>query len=104
MPVDTLDRADTQSGFISGVASNPQTDAYGHSVRRGAFDASIARRGLSGPSSVKLLEGHQGLPIGRITRLHTIGQDLQIEAELNMELSRVRDLHSVIRHSGGTQL
>lgn len=101
MPVDTLDRADTQSGFISGVASNPQTDAYGHSVRRGAFDASIARRGLSGPSSVKLLEGHQGLPIGRITRLHTIGQDLRIEAELNMELSRVRDLHSVIRHSGG---
>jgi HK97 family phage prohead protease len=97
----TLERPDAKSGFISGVASSPAVDAYGHSVQRGAFDASIARRGLSGPSSVKLLEGHQGLPIGRITRLHTVGADLRIEAELNMELSRARDLHSVIRHSGG---
>jgi HK97 family phage prohead protease len=97
-----LDRAvDTKSGFISGVASSPAIDAYGHSVRRGAFDASIAKRGLSGPSSVKLLEGHQGLPVGRITRLHTVGSDLRIEAELNMDLSRARDLHSIIKHSGG---
>jgi HK97 family phage prohead protease len=102
MPLASLDRAvDTKSGFISGVASSPATDSYGHSVRRGAFDASIARRGLSGPSSVKLLEGHAGLPVGRITRLHTVGQDLRIEAELNMELSRARDLHSIIKHSGG---
>ena len=87
MPLQTLERADTKSGFISGVASSPAVDAYGHSVRRGAFDASIAKRGFSGPSSVKLLEGHQGLPIGRITRLHTVGSDLRVEAELNMELS-----------------
>ena len=101
MPLQTLERPDTKSGFISGVASSPAVDSYGHSVRRGAFDASIAKRGLSGPSSVKLLEGHQGLPIGRITRLHTVGSDLKIEAESNMELSRARDLHSIIRHSGG---
>jgi HK97 family phage prohead protease len=101
MPLQTLDRPDVKSGFISGVASSPAVDAYGHSVRRGAFDASIAKRGLSGPASVKLLEGHQGLPIGRLTRLHTIGSDLRVEAELNMELSRARDLHSIIRHSGG---
>jgi HK97 family phage prohead protease len=98
----TLERdAAAKSGFISGVASSPAIDAYGHSVRRGAFDASIAKRGLSGPSSVKLLEGHAGLPVGRITRLHTVGSDLRIEAELNMELSRARDLHSIIKHSGG---
>jgi HK97 family phage prohead protease len=103
MAVATLDRADTKSDIarISGVASSPAVDAYGHSVRRGAFDASIAKRGLSGPSSVKLLEGHQGLPVGRITRLHTVGSDLRIEAELNMDLSRARDLHSIIKHSGG---
>jgi HK97 family phage prohead protease len=97
-----IDRAsDAKSGFISGIASSPAVDSYGHSVLRGAFDASIARRGLSGPSSVKLLQGHAGLPIGRITSLRTIGQDLRLEAELNMELSSARDLYSVIRHSGG---
>jgi HK97 family phage prohead protease len=101
MTLAILDRADTKSGFISGVASSPAIDSYGHSVRRGAFDASIARRGLSGPSSVKLLEGHAGLPIGRITRLHTVGVELRLEGELNMELSRARDLHSIIKHSGG---
>jgi HK97 family phage prohead protease len=86
---------------ISGIASSPAVDSYGHSVRVGAFDASIRARGLSGPQSIKLLEGHQGLPIGRITSLRTVGRDLRIEAELNMELARVRDLHSVIKHSGG---
>ena len=101
MTTAVLDRADTKTGFISGVASSPATDAYGHSVKAHAFTASIARRGLSGPSSVKLLEGHQGLPVGRITRLHTVGSELRIEAELNMELSRARDLHSIIKHSGG---
>ena len=101
MTVAILDRADTKSGFISGVASSPATDAYGHSVKAHAFTASIARRGLSGPSSVKLLESHAGLPIGRITRLHTIGSELRLEGELNMDLAHARDLHSIIRHSGG---
>jgi HK97 family phage prohead protease len=102
MTLQALDRAvDTKSGFISGVASSPATDSYGHSVRRGAFDASIARRGLSGPQGIKLLQGHSGLPIGRITKLYTIRDELRIEAELNLELQCARDLHSVIKHSGG---
>ena len=102
MSLATLDRvADTKSGFISGIASSPATDLYGHSVRAGAFDHSIRTRGLTGPSSIKLLQSHSGLPIGRITSLRTVVQDLRLEGELNMELSSVRDLHSVIKHSGG---
>ena len=38
MPLQTLERADVQSGFIGGVASSPAIDSYGHSVRVGAFD------------------------------------------------------------------
>jgi HK97 family phage prohead protease len=91
MATDTLAAVAT----ISGVAS------YGHSVRVGAFDASIRKRGLTGPSGVKLLQGHSGLPVGRITELRTVGSDLRISAELNTELASVRDLHSVIKHSGG---
>ena len=56
---------------------------------------------MSGPSGVKLLAGHTGLPIGKITKLFTVGSDLRIEAQLNLELQSVRDLHSVIKHSGG---
>ena len=105
MTLAVLDRADTKSGFISGVASSPAIDAYGHTVRAWRVRRpSIAKRGLSGPSSVKLLEGHAGLPIGRITRLHTVGVELRLEAELNMDLSRARDLHSIIKHSGRAQL
>jgi hypothetical protein len=47
------------------------------------------------------LQGHRGLPIGRITSLRTVGQDLRLEGELNMELSSARDLYSVIKRSGG---
>jgi HK97 family phage prohead protease len=102
MPLQTLDRATTvETAVISGVASSPSVDSYGHSVRRGAFDDSIRKRGLRGPSGVKLLQGHQGLPVGKITELRTVGADLRISAELNMELSSVRDLYSVIKHSGG---
>ena len=69
----TLDRAADTSGFISGVASSPATDSYGHSVRVGAFDASIRKRGLTGPSGVKLLSAHAGFPVGVIKSLRTVG-------------------------------
>ena len=98
----TLDRAaDTKSGFISGIASSPAVDSYGHSVRAGAFDQSIRNRGRSGPQGVKLLSAHAGFPVGVIKSLRTVGQDLRIEAELNLELQSARDLHSIIKHSGG---
>lgn len=101
MPAAILERdADAKSGFISGIASSPAIDSYGHLVRRGAFDASIARRGLTGPQGVKLLSAHAGFPVGVIKSLRTVGQDLRIEAELNLELQSARDLHSITKHSG----
>ena len=98
----TLERpVTTETALISGVASTPVCDSYGHSVRPGAFDASIRKRGLAGPQGVKLLAGHAGFPVGVIKSLRTVGQDLRIEAELNCELQTARDLHSIIKHSGG---
>ena len=39
--------------------------------------------------------------MGKILELRTVGQDLKISAELNLELQSARDLHSIIKHSGG---
>ena len=99
MPLQTLDRADVKDGFISGVASTPSTDAFGHSVCAGAFDRSIKAKGLGGPKGVKLLAGHDWAKlIGVITRLEDA---LRIEAQLNLDIGYVRDLHSSIVHNGG---
>ena len=98
----TLDRAvDTKSGFISGIASTPATDFSGHRVVPRAFDQSIRRKGLGGPGGVKLLHNHKGDPIGRISRLETVRDELRIEASLNLEIASVRELHSAILHNGG---
>jgi hypothetical protein len=92
-----LDRAaETKAGFISGVASTPATDSYGHRVMPRAFEQSVRRKGLAGPSGVKLLHNHTGNPIGRITRLETIRDELRIAAELNLDIPSVRELHSAI--------
>ena len=97
MPLQTLDRADVKDGFISGVASTPSTDAFGHSVCAGAFARSIKAKGLGGPKGVKLLAGHDWAKlIGVITRLEDA---LRIEAQLNLDIGYVRDLHSSIVHS-----
>ena len=94
--------ADTRPGFIAGIASTPSVDAYGHKVLAHAFDASIRKKGLSGPQGVKLLAHHDWKqPAGRIIRLDTVGENLRIEAELNLDVGYVRDLHSTILHNGG---
>jgi phage head maturation protease len=87
MPLQTLDRADVKDGFISGVASTPSTDAFGHSVCAGAFDRSIKAKGLGGPKGVKLLAGHDWAKlIGVITRLEAVGDALRIEVQLNLDI------------------
>jgi HK97 family phage prohead protease len=101
MAVAILDRVETKSGYIEGVASTPATDSHGHRIMPRAFDASIRRKGLGGSSGVLLLAAHGGNPIGKITRLETIRDELQIAAELNLDIPSVRDLHSSILHNGG---
>src|ERR1700723_3341467 len=102
MSLATLDRAvDRKSGFISGIASTASTDSHGHRVMPRAFDQSIRRKGLGGPSGVKLLANHTGNPIGVITRLETVRDELRLEGQLNLDIGSVRELHSSILHNGG---
>jgi HK97 family phage prohead protease len=94
--------ADAPDGFISGTASTPSTDLYGHKVLAHAFDKSIKKKGLKGPRGVKLLAGHDwNRPAGVIKSLGTIGDDLKIEAQLNLNVSYVKDLYEVAKQNDG---
>ena len=93
---------DAPEGYIEGIASTPSTDLYGHKVLAKAFDESIKRKGLTGPRGVKLLAGHDWQkPAGVIKRLETHGENLTIGAQLNLNVSYVKDLHEVAKQNGG---
>lgn len=94
--------ADQPDGFIAGIASTPATDLYGHKVLAGAFDKSIRRKGLTGPKGIKLLVHHDWhKPAGVIKKLKTVGDELQMEAQLNLQVSYVKDFYEVSRQNGG---
>ncbi|MEY9493739.1 HK97 family phage prohead protease [Bradyrhizobium elkanii] len=94
--------ADLPDGYIAGIASTPSTDLYGHKVLAGAFDKSITKKGLAGPRGIKLLASHNWeKPAGTIKKLKTIGDELKIEAQLNLNVSYVRDLHEIAKQNGG---
>lgn len=94
-------------GLLRGWASTDDLDLVGHRVARGAFDRSIARRGLVGPSAVRLLLDHDpSRPAGRILVLETrrigIGRvGLWIEAQLDLEIPYARDRWQAIKSAGG---
>jgi HK97 family phage prohead protease len=89
-------------GYIKGTASTPSTDLMGHKVLKGAFDKSIRRNGLKGPGGIKLLAQHKSdKPAGLIEKLHTVGEDLKIEAQLNLNVSYVKDLYEISKQVGG---
>jgi len=89
-------------GYIAGIASTPSLDKHGHKVMKGAFDQSIKTRGLSGPRGVKLLAYHDSTKVaGSIKRLETVGDKLHIAAQLNMNVSYVKDLHEVTKQNNG---
>ncbi|MBO4228438.1 HK97 family phage prohead protease [Bradyrhizobium neotropicale] len=91
-----------EEGYIAGIASTPSLDLYGHKVMAGAFDASIRKKGLSGPRGIKLLAQHDWRkPAGVIKRLETIDDNLRIAAQLNLNVSYVRDLHEIAKQNGG---
>src|SRR5262245_42811043 len=88
--------ADAPDGFIAGIASTAATDLYGHKVLAGAFDNSIKLKGLKGPRGIKLLAYHDWQKVaGTITRLETVKEKLEIEAQLNLNVSYVKDLYEV---------
>lgn len=89
-------------GYFAGIASTPSTDLYGHKVLKGAFDKSIKRKGLTGPRGVKLLVHHDWhKPAGVVKKLKTVGDNLEIEGQLNLNVSYVRDVHEVAVQNGG---
>jgi HK97 family phage prohead protease len=90
------------AGYFEGIASTPSTDLYGHKVLRGAFDKSIRQKGLSGPRGVKLLVHHDwSKPAGVISRLKTVGDNLEIAGQLNLNVSYVKDVHEVAIQNDG---
>lgn len=99
----TLTAADLlEDGFIKGVASTPSTDLMGHKVLAGAFDKSIKRNGLNGPSGIKLLNHHNMRQVaGNITELKTVSDELRIEGQLFLDVSYVKDLYIVAKKVGG---
>src|SRR4029077_3753946 len=93
MSFETRAVTEKPDGFIAGVASSPTIDAYGHVVVPGAFSASIKKKGFGGPGGVLLLAHHDPeKPMGVIRKLETVGKNLEIEAELALKSSRVRDI------------
>jgi HK97 family phage prohead protease len=91
-----------EDGYIKGVASTPKTDLMGHKVLAGAFDKSIRKNGLNGPSGIKLLNHHNTRQVaGNIKSLKTIGDELRIEGQLFLDVSYVKDLYIVAKEVGG---
>lgn len=89
-------------GYISGTASTPTVDLHGHKVLSGAFDESIAKRGLNGNRGVKLLAYHKWDQwAGHIKRLETVEGQLKIAAQLDLELPYVKMLHRVLKQNNG---
>jgi len=91
-----------EDGYIKGIASTSSTDLMGHKVLAGAFDKSIKRNGLNGPSGIKLLNHHNMRQVaGNIESLKTIGDELRIEGQLFLDVSYVKDLYIVAKKVGG---
>lgn len=89
-------------GYIAGWASTPDLDSYSHVVAKGAFDAAISKRGLSGPKGIKLLISHNWQQVGGVIKvLETRGEGLWIEAQLNLNLSYAKDAYEIAKMNGG---
>lgn len=88
-------------GYIAGWASTSSVDMAGHIVEPGAFAKSIEARGLTGPRSVKLLLNHSSRQVaGVIKKLEYVDGKLWIEAQLNLEVSYVKDIYAVAKDVG----
>jgi HK97 family phage prohead protease len=93
---------DLPEGYIAGWASTPTLDTGDDIVVPGAFSESIASRGLKGMRGVKLLLNHDTSKMaGTISKLETRGNGLWMEAQLNLNVSYVRDAYELAKMNGG---
>jgi len=101
-PITLSDAPGIPEGYIAGIASTPGTDRHGHKVMAKAFDDSIKEKGLGGPGGVQLLIGHDWNKVGgKIKKLETVNNNLLLEGQLYMDVSYVKDVHSVLKQNGG---
>lgn len=93
---------DLPDGYIAGWASTPDLDRGNDIVKTGAFDESISTRGLKGPKSVKLLLNHErDKGAGEIVKLETRAGRLWLEAQLNLDITYVKDAYLAAKSAGG---
>lgn len=94
---------DIPDGYIAGWASTNSIDSYGHVIETGAFAEAIEKRGLRGPTSIKLLINHLWTqPGGAITKLEYRGDRLWIEAQLELGIGYVKEAYLAAKAIGGT--
>jgi len=97
-----LDDGDLKEGYVAGWASTDKIDFGGDKVLPGAFDESIAKKGLTGPKGIKLLLQHNpNKPAGQIVKLEQRPAGLWIEAQLNLDISYVKDYYEAAKMNGG---
>lgn len=93
---------DLPDGYVAGWASTTDLDHYHHVVEKGAFQEAITNKGLTGPKGIKFLMGHDRDKVaGIIKRLEYRGNNLWIEAQMNLQVSYVKDLYEVTKMNGG---
>jgi HK97 family phage prohead protease len=93
---------DLPEGYIAGWASTPTLDTGSDIVVPGAFTKSILDRGLKGLRGIKLLLDHNMTKMaGTIMKLETRGDGLWMEAQLNLNVSYVRDAYELAKMNGG---
>jgi uncharacterized protein len=86
----------TDAGTFEGYASLFEREDLGHDViKRGAFRASLAKRGASG---LRMLFQHDpGQPIGTWDRVYEDARGLFVRGRLTLASSRARDVHALMR-------
>lgn len=100
--LEDTNRDELPDGYVAGWASTEAIDKVRDVVRKGAFDKAIAKRGLTGPMGIKLLIQHDhDKPAGRIVKLEQREKGLWIEAEMNLNISYVRDMYEASKIQGG---
>lgn len=100
---------DIPEGYVAGWASTSGLDLYGDVVMEGAFSTSIRERGLKGPRAIKLLLGHNWDQLAGIITVLEYRQRssrdaekaLWIEAQMNLEISYVKDAYLGAKMLGG---
>lgn len=94
--------SEVPDGYLAGWASTNSRDHYNHEIIGGAFQKAIDSRGLTGPRGIKLLLDHDWQkPAGVIKMLEYRRDSLWMEAQLNLEVSYVKERWHMLKMMGG---